>query len=174
MSVAIGAIAFPFALFDPGVGLIFLDDTDCIGNETRLEQCETFGEIGDSNCFHSEDVSILCPSKESLSLSSLSPSLPSLPSIPSSHPLSHMYILYIVYAIYTAADESVCINGDVRLADGTGNFSGRVEICFNNVWGTVCDDDWDRNDAEVVCQQLEFNPNGTMHYQHISELRTPP
>lgn len=112
MSVAIGAIAFPFALFDPGVGLIFLDDTDCIGNETRLEQCETFGEIGDSNCFHSEDVSILCPSKESLSLSSLSPSLPSLPSIPSlslPHTLSLTCTYYTLYMLYIQLQTKVYV-----------------------------------------------------------------
>jgi len=62
---------------------------------------------------------------------------------------------------------SNCTDGDVRLVDvvmpdgGEGVVAGRVEICFNSVWGTVCSSGFaDLDSAAVVCRQLGFLPEG--------------
>ena len=60
-----------------------------------------------------------------------------------------------------------CQDGDVRLRDGQSSIEGRVEICFNNQWGTVCDDSWDAADAAVVCTQLSLPSEGRLVSSNI-------
>ena len=47
-----------------------------------------------------------------------------------------------------------CVDGDVRLVDGSNSLEGRLEVCFNGVWGTVCSNRFDSDDAQVICNQL--------------------
>ena len=47
-----------------------------------------------------------------------------------------------------------CTGGQIRLVGGFDLTEGRVEICLNREWGTVCDQTWDVMDGTVVCRQL--------------------
>lgn len=54
-----------------------------------------------------------------------------------------------------------CVEGALRLRDGDST-QGRVEICIGNIWGTVCDNFWREDDAQVACRQLGFPSTGKM------------
>ena len=72
-----------------------------------------------------------------------------------------------MYVISHFVDNSTvysnCTTGDIRLVAGTTNFTGsesdtvqgRLEVCVNHAWGSVCGDDFfDNTDAAVACRQL--------------------
>ena len=86
-------------------------------------------------------------------------------------------------AISTPAGD--CGDGEVRLQGGATNeqsltMDGRLEICFNNAWGTVCNNSFRLVDAEVACNQLVgFAREGTemvhlktFSFQSCSDLRS--
>ena len=53
-----------------------------------------------------------------------------------------------------------CTSGEVKLVGGQIASEGRLEVCVDGFWGTVCDEGWDEEDALVVCRQLGLSPNG--------------
>ena len=70
----------------------------------------------------------------------------------------------LLIAIIVNSTGSVCSYGDIRLVGGDNAYEGRVEVCIENGWHTVCDDGWGSTDARVVCKQLGYSYTGSKYY----------
>ena len=60
-----------------------------------------------------------------------------------------------------------CTEGDIRLEGTVSPLAGRVEVCYDGVWGTVCSDYWSRADATVVCRQLGLSSTGKVTLTYV-------
>uniref|UniRef100_A0A8P4GF13 SRCR domain-containing protein n=1 Tax=Dicentrarchus labrax TaxID=13489 RepID=A0A8P4GF13_DICLA len=62
----------------------------------------------------------------------------------------------------------------VRLVDGTSLCSGRLEVKSdqsNQWWSSVCEDDFDQQDAEVVCRELDCGAPSVLQGRSMEKWR---
>ena len=65
-----------------------------------------------------------------------------------------------------------CTEGEVRLAGGANYTEGRVEICLNNQWGTICSSNWNNSESVVVCKQLKLSSTGKYKRLYLMTFKT--
>ena len=139
----LGAQIFSISSFGRGTGPVLLAGLSCTGTEYSLADCPQTSPSYSS--YYGGHIGVRCLQKGSLMI------------------VNSILVIYIhVYiklniTLYTVV--TPCTHGAVRLRNGSTSDEGRVEICVNREWGSVCDSNWGRREAQVVCRQLGYNPS---------------
>ncbi len=75
---------------------------------------------------------------------------------------ANYYCIVIVLTVGVMGPPRVnCTDGEVRLINGSSPNEGTVEICIFQVFGSICDINWDSREVDVVCNQLGYPTIGT-------------
>ena len=67
-----------------------------------------------------------------------------------------LLIYHITWCIYNTVLGESCSHGNVRLVEGPVSSEGRLEICLQRRWGSVCYFSWDTRESSIACEQLGF------------------
>ncbi|XP_060591772.1 scavenger receptor cysteine-rich type 1 protein M130-like [Ruditapes philippinarum] len=82
-------------------------------------------------------------------------------------------LLFLLTSIHTTTGADYLDITEVRLVDGNSTFSGRVEIKVDGVWGTICDDNFDMDDAKVICRTLNLTATSFFTGAHYGQGKGP-
>ena len=69
-------------------------------------------------------------------------------------------VLYFILTVVMSVQNDHCSDYDIKLVDGPSANEGKVLICINRVWGTLCSNNINSTDAAVICRQLGYRAEG--------------
>ena len=128
---------------------ILLDELDCKGNENSLLDCK-FNPWKEHDCSAKEYAGVVCRQRqESCGEEEWK--------CQSGECISLEFLCDSTSDCSDGSDESAnqCQKDvEVRLAGGNNVTSGRVEVQYKGVWGTICDDNFDAEEGSVICKML--------------------
>jgi hypothetical protein len=150
--------------FGDGSGVILLDELDCTtGDEAGILECK-FDPWTEHDCKEGEWAGVVCKTSEE--------SCDDEEEFRCADSGECLPLHFLCDGRRDCADGSDERDADlcsaevaVRLADGNNATSGRVEVRFKGVWGTVCDDNFGEEEGAVVCRMLGFEGRAVVHSQ---------
>ena len=176
-----GALVVGGTYFREGNSTVFAQSLGCLGNESGLANCLKTATVG-NNCTHSQDAGVICQGEVGwmeanyrqihthayihghtyctlahthTHILTQTRNIHTL-TYKHAHTCTHTYTHTHTH-LHTALP---CKAGALRLADGTDQYSGCLEVCNGGQWGTVCGKDVSNDLAWTACGLLGFDSKG--------------
>ncbi len=135
--------------YGAGEGPIHLDEVACVGGEAQFGLCPNPG-VGVHDCNHGDDVGVICD--DDADVDTIGDRIDNCPLAANLEQFDGDGD-----GLGDACDADAPPQFDVRIVDGPNPYEGRVEMYYEDAYGTICDHEWGIEDADVVCIQLGWD-----------------